>query len=118
VVAGLFGTVVCSTWLVQGQQRLDEMSRTVAEEQARYELLRLEVARLEAPERIVAEAARLGMVPPPLTTYLVPPAPAPAVDDAGVATAEDSRDSSDSEALGGVGASSWEEVKPYLGASP
>jgi hypothetical protein len=86
-------------------------------------LLRLEVARLEAPARIVAEAARLGMVPPPLTTYLVPPAPAAApasdVEEAGVASAEDpGTPSDDTEALGSVGASSWEEVKPYLGASP
>ena len=39
--------------------------------QAENQRLRLDVARLESPSRIVAEAqARLGMVPPAVVIYL------------------------------------------------
>jgi hypothetical protein len=67
-----FAVVACQVVLLQGQQRLDEVDAGIATETDRYQQLRLEVAELEAPARIVAEAARLGMVPPPEVTYLTP----------------------------------------------
>jgi cell division protein FtsL len=64
--------VACQVLLVQGQQRLDAVHGEIAEQTDRYDELRLEVAELESPERIVAAATELGMVPPPEVTYLTP----------------------------------------------
>jgi hypothetical protein len=73
LVASLFGVVICHAMLVTGQGRLDSLQREVVEEQTRYQALRLRVAELEAPGRIVAEAqGRLGMVDPLGITYLTP----------------------------------------------
>jgi cell division protein FtsL len=102
LVASLFGVVICHAMLVTGQGRLDALEREVVEEQTRYQALRLEVAELEAPGRIVAEAqGRLGMVDPPEITYLTPVTtdldlPATAAQDQGNDAA-------------------WRAVKPLLG---
>ncbi|MGH9180534.1 MAG: hypothetical protein ACRDY5_02310 [Acidimicrobiales bacterium] len=91
VAAALFGLVAAHASLAQGQFRLLDLERRADTEQARYEHLRLEVARLEAPSRVVAVAQeRLGMVPPAAVTYLSPSGPvtgttgqAPATEPAG-----------------------------------
>lgn len=73
VVLGLFGLVASHVVLTQGQFRLQQLESKAAAEQARYERLRLQVAELESPQRIVAAAQeRLGMVPPPGVRYLSP----------------------------------------------
>jgi len=73
VVAGLFGLVASHVVLTQGQFRLQQLQARADAEQGRYERLRLQVARLESPERIVAAAQeRLGMVPPAGVRYLSP----------------------------------------------
>ncbi|MDP9072231.1 MAG: hypothetical protein M3N68_13310 [Actinomycetota bacterium] len=78
VGVGLFALVASHVVLTQGQFRLDRLQARAAAEQARYERLRLQVAELEAPERVVAAAQeRLGMVPPPGVTYLSPTGPVP-----------------------------------------
>ncbi|MDQ3680748.1 MAG: cell division protein FtsL [Actinomycetota bacterium] len=77
VVACVLGLVVTRVALTQGQFRLDKMQKRAAEEQARYERLRLQAAELESPSRVVAAAQeRLGMVPSPGMTYLSPTGPA------------------------------------------
>lgn len=104
VACALFGLVSSHVALTQGQFRLEDMRAEAEAEQDRYERLRLEVAELESPGRIVAAAQeRLGMVPPPGITYLSPVGPvsdAP-VDDAGTAAAED-----------------WSTVKRQLASRP
>ena len=76
VGAGLLGVVASHVALAQGQLRLQRLEAHAAEEQARYERLRLQVAELESPTRIVSAAQeRLGMVPPPGVTYLSPSGP-------------------------------------------
>jgi cell division protein FtsL len=67
-----FGLVVAQTALVQGQQRLDDAQDRIAEATERQQELRLQVAQLEAPDRVVAAATDLGMVPPEGVTYLTP----------------------------------------------
>jgi cell division protein FtsL len=67
-----FGVVVSQAVLVQGQQRLDELDAQIAEETDRYQALRLELAELESPARIIDAATALGMVPPPEVVYLTP----------------------------------------------
>jgi len=69
----LFGLVTAHVLLTQNQFRLQKVQRQAAQEQARYERLRAEVAELESPGRIVAAAQeRLGMVPPASVKYLTP----------------------------------------------
>jgi cell division protein FtsL len=76
VGVALFGLVASHVALTQGQFQLDRLEVRAAEEQARYERLRLQVAELESPARVVAAAQeRLGMVPPPGVTYLSPVGP-------------------------------------------
>ncbi len=75
-VACVLGLVVSHVALAQGQFRLEKLQGKAAEEQARYERLRLQVAQLESPSRVVAAAQeRLGLVPPPGVTYLSPTGP-------------------------------------------
>jgi cell division protein FtsL len=123
VVAALFGVAAFQAQLVSGQVRLDQLERDVAASRARYQDLRLEVASLEAPERIVAEAQhRLGMVVPSGITYLSPAGvldgPVPAGADAGRGAAG----SDDGAVAGGPGparsgARTWSSIKPHLGTA-
>ena len=68
-----FLLVVAQAMLVQGQQQLDDLGTRVADAARRQQELRLQVAELESPTRIVAVATNdLGMVPPAGVTYLTP----------------------------------------------
>ena len=108
VVGSLFGVVVCHAVLVSGQGQLDGLQQQVSEEQARYQALRLEVAELEAPNRIVEEAqGRLGMVSPPAITYLTP---VPVEGGGAIADAPDG-----DEAPARTTTAPWKTVKPLLG---
>ena len=75
VFGSLLALAVLHTLLVQNQLRLDRLGAEIEAEQDRAVELRLEVARLAAPERILAEAARLGMVVPDARGWLVPVEP-------------------------------------------
>jgi cell division protein FtsL len=67
----LLSLVAAHVVITQNQFRLEGLQARAEVEQERYERLRLHVAELEAPARIVAAAQeRLGMVPPPGITYL------------------------------------------------
>ena len=107
VVACLLGLVVSHVVLAQGQFRLDKVHQQAAAEQARYERLRLQVAELEAPSRVVAVAQeRLGMVPPPGVTYLSPSGPV-----AGPVEARQRRAES-------AATAEWSRVKRELASQP
>ncbi|HZU74629.1 MAG TPA: cell division protein FtsL [Acidimicrobiales bacterium] len=72
-VLAVFGVVTAHVLLAQEQFRLGDLQAKAATEQARNEQLRLEVAQLQSPARVVSAAEqRLGMVPPSSVTYLVP----------------------------------------------
>lgn len=96
-------------FLVTNQVRIDELQRRVDDAQAHHQALRLQVATLEAPDRIVSVARDdLGMVRPETVTYLRPGAEAP----------PDPQPPSERAAppdQGGNPAPSWGTVKPYLG---
>ncbi|MEX2294242.1 MAG: hypothetical protein WD691_10690 [Acidimicrobiales bacterium] len=82
----LFAIAIAQTVLVQGQIRLDALDKQLAVEQARYRVLRNEVAGMESPARVVAAAQALGMVAPDDLVYLQPgviehPASGSATDD-------------------------------------
>lgn len=97
VFVALLALAASHALLVQGQIELDALELQVAEQQESYHRARLEVATLEAPERIVEEArARLGMVRPADVVYLTP---AEATDDDGVPELVDD---------------TWLAIKPHL----
>lgn len=109
--ASLLALASAHAVLVSRQVRVDQLEQEVADAQARHQSLRLEVARLGAPERIVSAATeRLGMVPPETVTYLPSPAP-PAAATAASGTEADDPSSVRSPAPWGV-------VKPHLGSRP
>lgn len=107
LAVALFGLVTSHVVLTQGQFRLQELRQRAAAEQARYERLRLRVAELESPARVVAAAhERLGMVPPPGVTYLSP-----------VGTAS-GPDPVAGEAEDDAAADDWSKVKRQLASRP
>ena len=72
VLLGVFGAVLAHVVLAQDQFRLEQLQTRSAQRQAEYDRLRLQVAELEAPARIVATAQQRGMVLPAGVTYLAP----------------------------------------------
>lgn len=69
----LFAVVFFHVVLSQGQFKLEAMQNNISEQQDQYSRMRLQVAELESPARIKAEAQnRLGMVRPQMITALSP----------------------------------------------
>jgi cell division protein FtsL len=114
MAASLFSLAAFHAMLAKAQADLDKVEEQVSDAQARYETLRLDVAELEAPDRIVREAQeRLGMVPPPGVTYLTPSEQV--TDEVGVAAAAPDTSSTDGSA---AERAPWAAVKPYLSGRP
>ena len=113
MVVSLFALAAFHAMLASGQADLDRLEARVSDAQAQYEHLRLNVAELEAPSRIVREAQeRLGMVPPPGVTYLTPSEAVTA--EVGQAAAGDPSTTSDEAG----DRAAWATVKPYLSGRP
>ncbi len=73
VIVALFALAVMHALLISGQRRLDDVRRETAAEAEEVRRLRLQVAELEAPDRVLEAArARLGMVDPGEVGYLLP----------------------------------------------
>ena len=106
----LFAVAVAQTALVHGQGRLDRLDAQLSVEQARYQQLRLEVAQLEAPDRIVDAAQQQGMVTPDDLVYLQPEA-------AGVDAMEGAGTIDPVVAGTTEQGAAWSTVKPLLGES-
>ena len=69
----VFGLAGIHVLLTEGQFRLAHLQTKANDAEAEYVRLRLEVAQLESPQRIVADAQeRLGMISPSALTYLTP----------------------------------------------
>lgn len=100
----LFGAVAFHVTLVQRQQRIDTLTTRADEAQARYDKLRVDVDRLQAPGRIVRDAGKLGLVQPGDATWL-----SPKVLDDGDPTGPATPDHQPG---------SYNTVKPYLGGTP
>ncbi len=102
---GVLGNVGLHAVGAASEFRLDKLNSHAQTREADYQRLRLEVARLEAPKRIVDEANRMGLVQPPTITYLSPNdrTEAPGL----------SNDAPSTTVQTG-GATGWQEVKPHL----
>jgi cell division protein FtsL len=113
----LFAVAIAHTVLVQGQIRLDAIDANLATEQARYQELRMEVAEMESPARVVDAAQQLGMVTPDDLVYLQPEADDVVGDDAGRAVVPGAAgalgdDENGAEATDA--ADGWPQMKPLL----
>lgn len=104
----LFALVSVHVLLSQGQFTLQRLQTRANDQDAAYQRLRLKVADLEAPQHIVAEAEKRGMIQPPVVTYL-----APTPDSSAVGTGPAS-----AEPVDPGGATSWSTVKPHLVGRP
>jgi cell division protein FtsL len=120
------GLVALHVLIAENQFRLDQLQQTAASEQESYERLRLQVAQLEAPARIVSEAeGRLGMVQPGSVTYLpsVSPTTLPGTGSGANGPAGPTDPPTTVDPSGGgipapEGDADWPSVKPYLSGSP
>lgn len=73
VMVALFGLAAMHALLISGQRSLDQARREVASESEEVRRLQLQVAELEAPDRVLEAArTRLGMVDPGEVGYLLP----------------------------------------------
>jgi len=131
VAAVCFGLVSLHVLIAQAQFRIDSLQQKAAAEQTRYENLRLAVAELEAPARIVSVAeGELGLVQPASVNYL--PSPRLAGHDAAAGRSSGGPASSGGSGGGASGAAAaqgevvpapsgdadWPSVKPYLSGTP
>ncbi|MFN8035897.1 MAG: hypothetical protein U0V73_08190 [Acidimicrobiia bacterium] len=113
-VALLLAGVSLHVKLAESQFRLDHLNARVSAEQLRYERLRLEVAQLSAPDRIVSTAKQqLGMVQPQQTTFLGANLPTTTTTPAGASTSATAAD-----ATAATLSQSWPKVKENLAARP
>lgn len=69
----LFGVTAFQTRLAQNQLEIDRTDDQISIERERYDQLRLERAELLAPERLMTQAAALGMVPGSSTEFVAVP---------------------------------------------
>jgi cell division protein FtsL len=70
VLIAFFGLIYSRLSLDGSAFELDELQEQITIEQERQSLLQLEVARLQDPDRVAADAARLGLVYPQTRTDL------------------------------------------------
>lgn len=71
VCGALLGTAALHTMLVSGQRQVDRLDEQIRSLQQSNQSRRLEVAQLESPVRVVAEAEAAGMEAPDAVTWLI-----------------------------------------------
>jgi len=69
----LAGFVAIQAQRIEAQHRIDQLDQQLVDAERRQRDLRVDVAVAESPERIMAEAAALGMVAPAMVVPLTPP---------------------------------------------
>lgn len=108
----LFGVVASHVAITQNQFRLERLERRGDVMQAEYDRLRLQVAELESPARIVGAGQALGLEQPGKVTYLTPSAAPGATTEAADGAAGAARLATGEEARQTT--TSWQTVKPHL----
>jgi cell division protein FtsL len=101
-VLAVFTIVAFHALLAQSQVAIDRIEQQTTEAERKYEQARYEHATLASPERIVARAAQLGLVPPAGPPTAIPVAGEMPLPPEGTAST-----------LHG-----WTEVKPTFDAAP
>lgn len=110
----MLGLVAFQAKIAQDQMTLDRTDRQLQDAETRYSQLRLQVAQLEAPTRVIEEAKRLGLVrpAPEQVNYLT--ASAAAVGEVAGAMGSDDQ----AGPAGTADAADWSSLKPLLQAAP
>jgi len=72
-IVGLVGALVLHATIIESQRDLDAQRVEIGRLAAETESMRSELAELEAPARIVAEAEDLGMIEAPSIVYITTP---------------------------------------------
>lgn len=73
LAVAMFVVVGSQTLIVQQQAHIDHVNSQIAEAEATARGLHLELAQLQSPQHITAEAtSKLGMIPAPTPVYLQP----------------------------------------------
>jgi cell division protein FtsL len=75
IAAGLFGVVAFHVVLTQNELAIQHLHSRADAASVKQQQLRLQVAELESPERVVDAAQKLGMAPPVTVHYLSPDGP-------------------------------------------
>jgi len=73
LVVGLIGALVLHATIIEDQRELDAQRVAITRIAGETEAMRSELAELEAPARVVAEARELGMVEAPSIDYITAP---------------------------------------------
>jgi hypothetical protein len=102
--------------LAQNQARLDQLRRDVIQNRDQYDELRLEVAQLRSPERIVSEAEAMGLGEPKTVTYVQPVPVTPSGSAQSLAPQQSAALNDPASTQQKV--SRWEEIKPNLDGRP
>jgi cell division protein FtsL len=110
----MLGLVAFQAKIAQDQLRIDRMEQDLRAAEDRFQQLRLQVAELQAPGRVVAEAEGLGLVrpDPDKIQYLAPPPEA--VTDVLAAQGTPVPEGP----TGDANASDWSALKPLLRGGP
>jgi len=120
VAAVLMALVALHVLIAENQFKLDNLQQQAAAQQATYEKLRLSVAELESPSRIVSVAeGKLGMQQPGSVTYL----PATSTPSGGAKTSPAGSPSfgapgSETTVSPPSGDANWPSIKQFLSGSP
>ena len=77
-IAMFFTLIYSRIYLDRAAFEITRLEGQINEQEARFDELRLEVAQLESPQRIYAEAERMGMVLPEQGRTVFAPMPEPA----------------------------------------
>lgn len=72
-IIGLVGALVLHATIIENQRDLDAQRAEIGRLAVETEAMRSELAELEAPARIVAEAEDLGMIEAPSIVYITTP---------------------------------------------
>jgi cell division protein FtsL len=127
VIALLFVAVGTHVLLAQNQFRLDRLDKQAADQEAKYQQLRLQVDQLSSPQAIVGAAeGRLGMVPAQSVTFLTPSSAASGSSASGTAGGSaGAAAAGTAPADGGSGGPApatappgWSTIKPQLADNP
>ncbi len=76
-VALFFALIYSRVHLDRAAFQLTTLETSIEQQEAEFDELRLQVAQLESPERIYAEAETMGMILPPTGRTLFAPMPVP-----------------------------------------
>ncbi|MBO0691900.1 MAG: hypothetical protein J2P58_03290 [Acidimicrobiaceae bacterium] len=119
VIAVAFGLVYLHVVMAERQFRLDDLNTRVANEQAQYQQLRLQVAQLSSPQQIISTAeGKLGMRQPSSVIYLSPKSGSASATSGASGLGTDPKSGERTVVPAPQGDANWPAIKSDLAGSP